>query len=201
VKRFVASLMLGMVAVATTALGDAIQKWLTPDGFLYFGDRPPKGSTLVETYPDTPSLPATVVSSDLAALSEAAADGRDIIRRREEARKAERQADAARELRVAEIEASQIGAYDSAPFWFVTGGISPCRFGASCGDDFRFFGRRVPHAHDRLLPKSRFLARRQFFSSQGTSGHLHFYRKVPSHPRLAPAQPSTRHLSARFGGR
>jgi hypothetical protein len=135
VKRLVASVTVGLIAFAAVALADAIQKWRTPDGSLYFGDRPPAGSTLVETYPDTPALPATVVSSDVADLSQAAADGRDIIRRREAAREAERQADAARETRMAEIEASQGDSYADEPFWFITSTIPPCRFGGPCTRD------------------------------------------------------------------
>jgi hypothetical protein len=156
VNRLVATVTLGLIAVAAVAVADAIQKWRTPGGSLYFGDRPPSGSTLLDTYPDTPALPATVVSSDLAAFSQAAADGRDIIRRREVAREAERQADAVREARIAEIEASQVDAYTSAPFWFTTGTVSPCRFGAPCGHDhFRFPRQQARHDvrfHNQFFP-------------------------------------------------
>jgi hypothetical protein len=120
VKRLVASAVLGLIAIAAVAAADAIQKWRTPEGALYFGDRPPVGSTLLDTYADTPAPPATVVSSDVASLSQAAADGREIIRRREASREAERQADAAREARMAEIAAMQVGEYVPAPSWFIT---------------------------------------------------------------------------------
>jgi hypothetical protein len=224
VKRFVASVTLGLVAFAAAALGDAIQKWQTPDGSLYFGDRPPKGSTLVETYADTPALPATVVSSDQAALSQAAADGRDIIRRREAARETERQADAARELRMAGIEPSQIGGYDSAPFWFITGGVVPCGFGEPCGHDFRFSRRPVPHDmrnhffpnneffpnnhfffENQFFPSKPFFPSKRFFPSKQVFRNNHFFPKMSSQFRFAlappPAPRRSFQMSARFGGR
>jgi hypothetical protein len=198
----------GLLAVAAAALGDAIQKWRTPDGSLYFGDRPPTGSTLLETYPDTPASPATVVSSDLAALSQAAADGRDIIRRREASREAERQAEAARDTRMAEIEASQIDQYGSAPFWFITGGVSPCRFGEPCGhDDFGFHHRKAPHeVHNHFFPSNHFFRGKHFFPSN------HFaFPNNPFSPKMfppfrpaparAPAARSSFQMSARLGGR
>ena len=194
-NRFVACVTFGLLAVAAVALGDAIQKWQTPDGSLYFGDRPPTGSTLLETYPDTPAPPATVVASDPAALSQAAADGRDIIRRREASREAERQADAARETRMAEIEASQIDEYDSAPFWFITGGVSPCRFGEPCGHDrFRFPRRQAPHD-----------VRNHFFPNNHFFRNNHFFPKTFPPFRFAPAPPPAPRrsfqMSARLGGR
>jgi hypothetical protein len=168
-------------------MGDAIQKWRTPDGSLYFGDRPPTGSTLIDTYPDTPAPPATVVSSDQGALSQAAADGRDIIRRREASREAERQADAAREARMAEIDATQVDAYNSAPFWFGTGEVFPCRFGAPCDHHhFRFPRRRATHE-----------VRNHFFPND------HLFPKVfpPFRPAPAPAARRSFQMSARLGGR
>src|SRR5205085_3631371 len=121
---------------------DAIQKWRTPAGSLYFGDHPPPGSTLVETYAETPTAPADTVipDADGATLSRAAADGREIIRRRQEERAAERKEDAEREARAAEIAASQQSYDDSAPYWFITSTVTPCRFG-NC-----FHGHR--HHHD-----------------------------------------------------
>jgi hypothetical protein len=217
VKRFVAIMTLGVVSFGAVALADAIQKWQTPDGSLYFGDRPPQGSTLVETYADTPALPATVVSPDPASLSQAAADGRDIIRRREAAREGERLADAARQLRIAEIEASQIAGYDSAPFWFITGGTL-CGFGEPCGLDLRFPRRHVPHemrAHgfpnnqffpsNHFFHKSKFFPSKQFFRSNQVSRNKHFFPKMSSQFRFAPALPAAPRrsfqMSARFGGR
>src|SRR5262249_25003224 len=82
-KQLVISATIGLIAIAGVAAADAIQKWRTPDGSFYFGDRPPTGSTLLATYPDTPASPASVGSSNGASLSQAAADGRDIIRGRE----------------------------------------------------------------------------------------------------------------------
>jgi hypothetical protein len=110
---------------------DAIQKWRTPSGSFYFGDHPPSGSTLVETYADTPKLQAETVipEAESATLSQAAADGRDIIRRRQEERAAERKADAEREARAAEVAANQQSYDASAPFWFITSTVTPCRFG------------------------------------------------------------------------
>jgi hypothetical protein len=194
------SLTLGLVAVAAAAMGDAIQKWQTPDGSLYFGDRPPKGSTLVETYADTPALPTTVGTGGLA-LSQAAADGRDIIRRREAERNAERQADTARELGLAEIEASQIGGYYSVPFWF-TGGIAPCRFGEPCGRDSRFVGRHVPRdANNHFFFKNSFISDTRFLSGPHVFGSHPFFPKASSQLRLAPALPHARQTSSGFGGR
>jgi len=208
VKRLVASVTLAVVACAAAALGDAIQKWQTPDGALYFGDRPPKGSTLVETYADTPVPPATAVSSDQAALSQAAADGRDIIRRREAVREAERQADAARELRMAQIEASQIDGYDSAPFWFITGGFVPCRFGEPCGHDIRFFRRDVSDnirhpffLKNRFFPSNAFFPRRRFFPGHQFFRNDHLLPRTPTQFRFGPAPAPRRspQMSARFG--
>jgi hypothetical protein len=218
VKHLVASVTLGLVAFAAAALGDAIQKWQTPEGSWYFGDRPPKGSTLVETYADTPSLPVTAVSSDAAALSQAAAEGRDIIRRREAAREAERLADTARELRMAEIEASQIDGYGSAPFWFITGGVVPCRFGEPCGRDLRFPGGHVPHdmgnhffpndhffLKNQFFPTSHFFPRNRFFPRNQLFRKNPFFPGMSSHLRSAPAPSQAPRrsfqMSARFGGR
>jgi hypothetical protein len=209
VKRFVASVILGVVALAAAALGDAIQKWKTPDGSLYFGDRPPKGSVLVETYADTPALPATVVSSEPDALSQAAADGREIIRQREAAREAERQAEAARELRMAEIEASQVDGYGSSPFWFTTGGVVPCLFGEPCGRDFRFSHHFPGDMRNQFFLKNRFFAsnaffpRKRFFPGNQVFRNDHFFPRTSTQFRFRPA-PSHRRsfqMSARFGGR
>jgi hypothetical protein len=217
VKRLVASVTLGLVAFAAAALGDAIQKWQTPEGSWYFGDRPPKGSTLVETYADPPPPPVPAVSSDAAALSQAAADGRDIIRRREAAREAERQADAARELRLAEIEASQSDGYGSAPFWFITGGVIPCRFGEPCGHDLRFPGRHVRHdmrnhffpnnhffLKNQFFPTNQFFPRKRFFPRNQVFRDNPFFPEMSSRLRFAPATQAPRRsfqMSARFGGR
>jgi len=132
--RFVLVLTLCVVGAAAIVSADAIQKWRAPDGSLYFGDHPPSGSTLVGTYADAPTSPSASVIPDAesATLSRAAADGREIIRQRQEERAAERKADAQREARAAEIAASQQSYDDSAPFWFITSTVTPCRFGDAC---------------------------------------------------------------------
>jgi len=153
-KRTSLVLTLCAVGLASLAYADAIQKWRTPGGSFYFGDHPPPGSTLVETYADTPSsAPVTVIPApETATFSQAAADGRAIIRRREEERAAERRAEAEREARAAEIEARQ-QSYDE-PYWFITSTVSPpCRFGEPC------FEPRHHHHHRRFDdgPAQRFL--------------------------------------------
>jgi hypothetical protein len=58
-------LLAGVVFTSTVADAQAIQKWKTPDGKLYFGDRPPAGSTKIgeegsnelpagESFPESP---------------------------------------------------------------------------------------------------------------------------------------------------
>ena len=144
-KRLAVALTVGLIACAALVSADAIQKWRTPDGSLYFGDRPPPGATLLATYPETAAAPITVIPTDeIAELSRAAADGRDIIRRREEERAADRRVDEEREARQAELAAR--ASYDDAqPFWFITSTVTPCRIGDSCfhhrpGDHHRFHG-------------------------------------------------------------
>jgi hypothetical protein len=146
-KRLAFVVTLCVVGAAAVASADAIQKWRAPDGSLYFGDHPPHGSTLVETYADSPTTPAvtTIPSAETATLSRAAEDGREIIRRRQEERAAERKADDEREARNAEIAANQQYYDDSAPYWFITSTLTPCRF----GDCFRGHRQHVPGGHDR----------------------------------------------------
>lgn len=123
-----------LLALASVAGADGIQKWRTPSGSLYFGDRPPAGSTLVETYADTPPAPQTapVAPSEDSSLSKAAADGREIIRRREEARAEQRRADQEREAREAEAAAA-VPVYDSSYPWYIaTTDVAPCRVGDNC---------------------------------------------------------------------
>jgi hypothetical protein len=140
-KQLMTSATIGLMAIAAVAAADAIQKWRTPDGSFYFGDRPPRGSTLLDTYPDTPAPPASVGPSDVASLSQAAADGRDIIRRREAERAAEEQADRASEMRTAGIETGQIDDYG-----FISSTVSPCRIGEHCIDGHRRGDHQ--HSHD-----------------------------------------------------
>jgi len=144
-KRLAVALTVGLIACSALVSAEAIQKWRTPDGSLYFGDHPPPGATLLATYPETASAPITVIPTDeIAKLSQAAADGRDIIRRREEERAADRRVEEEREARQAELEAR--ASYDDAqPFWFITSTVTPCRIGDSCfhhrpGDHHRFHG-------------------------------------------------------------
>jgi hypothetical protein len=142
---------------ALTADADAIQKWRTPSGALYFGDRPPAGSTLVETFADSPRASSLEPSVTAADLSREAAEGRDIIRRREEERVAERQREAERE-RAEEQEASVEPVYGS-PGWFVETS-PPCVFG-DCFDRFDRYDRydrggRWHRADRQLGPDPRF---------------------------------------------
>jgi hypothetical protein len=144
-KRLAVALTVGLIACSALVSAEAIQKWRTPDGSLYFGDHPPSGATLLATYPETASAPITVIPTDeIAKLSQAAADGRDIIRRREEERAADRRVDEEREARQAEL-AAQASYDDAQPFWFITSTVTPCRIGDSCfhhrpGDHHRFHG-------------------------------------------------------------
>src|ERR1051325_7539006 len=141
--KLAAALTLALCGLTAVASADAIQKWRTPSGSFYFGDHPPQGSALVQTYPDTGASAVTVVPSD-AAFSQAAADGREIMRQREAERAESRRADTEREARQAEIDAR--ASYDSDyPFWFLTSTVSPCR----CGDDCSHQGHHPHHGDDR----------------------------------------------------
>lgn len=80
------SLAIALLSVAASANADLIREWRTPAGQLYFGDRPPAGSALLATIADGP--PSAGGGDD--ALARAAADGREIMRRRAAAREAER---------------------------------------------------------------------------------------------------------------
>ena len=137
-----------LFGLAEVAGADGIQKWRIPGGGLYFGDHPPAGSTLVDTYADTPAAePAVPVSasepppsaapSAETDLSKAAAEGREIIRRREEARAEQRRTDQEREAREAEAAAAA-PVYDSGyPWYIVTTNVAPCRVGEPCFRDPR----------------------------------------------------------------
>jgi hypothetical protein len=128
--------VVALLGLASAAGADAIQKWRTPSGGIYFGDRPPSGSTLVETYADTapaaaPAPPAVAPASADAGLSEAAAQGREIIRQREERRAEERRADQEREARQA-AAAAAAPVYTDDPTWWIATGVAPCRAGENC---------------------------------------------------------------------
>jgi hypothetical protein len=128
----VVAVLLGLVSLAGA---DAIQKWRTPSGSFYFGDHPPAGSTLVDTYADTPpapSAPADIVPSSAdPGLSAAAAEGREIIRQRQEQRAEEQRADQEREAREAEAAAAA-PIYTDDPTWWIATGVAPCRVGENC---------------------------------------------------------------------
>jgi hypothetical protein len=112
------ALLFGCFALAASARADAIQKWRTPGGSLYFGDRPPLGSTLLDTIADgeAAATPApTTVESD---LSRAAADGREIMRRRAAERAEERRLDAERAARLEVLEAAD-QQLDGLPFLII----------------------------------------------------------------------------------
>jgi len=144
-RRLALAAIIGFLGWTALASGEAIQKWRTPAGSLFFGDHPPPGSTLLATYPDTASPPITVIPGEMASFSQAAADGREIIRRREEERAAEHRADAEREASQAAVEArTNYDAFE--PFWFISSTVSPCRFGDSCFDHDR------GHHHHQHFP-------------------------------------------------
>jgi hypothetical protein len=125
-----------LLGPASLAGADAIQKWRTPSGSFYFGDHPPAGSTLVDTYADT--APAAAPAADVVpssadpGLSQAAAEGREIIRQRQERRDEEQRADQERAARQAEAAAAA-PIYTDDPTWWIATGVAPCRVGESCG--------------------------------------------------------------------
>jgi hypothetical protein len=151
-KTWLVPMAAALFGLAEVAGADGIQKWRTPGGSLYFGDHPPAGSTLVDTYADTPPAvpvsasepPAAAAPSTETELSKAAAEGRDIIRRREEARAEQRRADQERQAREAEAAAAAAAAplYDTGYPWYIaTTNVAPCRVGESCRDPRRNHGR------------------------------------------------------------
>jgi hypothetical protein len=83
-------LVLTFVAVASVANADVIRKWQTPQGTLHLGDNPPPGSVLLETIEFADSAPAAEPPVETDALARAAAEGREIIRRRAAERQVER---------------------------------------------------------------------------------------------------------------
>jgi hypothetical protein len=144
--RLVTVALGGLSLLALTAYADAIQSWRTPSGSLYFGDHPPAGSTLITTYADSPRESEIDTSSTASDLSREAAEGREIMRRRDEQRMAERQ----REL---EEDQRQQAAYVEPAYWdqpyWIAGTSIPCTVGVDCVDHIHDHHHRdhVDHHH------------------------------------------------------
>lgn len=136
-----------ILAITACARADAIQKWQAPDGSLYFGDRPPSGSTLLETIPDSPTRETIAAPEIDSELTKAAAEGREIIRQRESARAEERKADAERAERFEAASASFEPDYGFLPYIFVDSFPRGCASGAPCFDGHH--GNRFPN-HDHV---------------------------------------------------
>ena len=112
-----------VLAFATVAAAEAIPKWRTPDGRLHFGDRPPAGSVLVETIEFTEAeAPAAEAAPEPAAdddLARAAAEGREIMRRRAAERAADRSRRAAERPEASdEPEQNLVVITSHDPFWW-----------------------------------------------------------------------------------
>ena len=190
-------LALGSVSLlALTAYADAIQSWRTPNGSLYFGDHPPPGSTLLTTYADSPRESAIDTPSAAADLAREAAQGREIIRRRDEQRMAERQRELEEEERqqAAYLEPGY-GYYE--PYWIV-GTSVPCTVGVDCIDHGHHHGDRGDHHHSHIHDPG-FLQR-----AQGKHGPPPQARVGGGAMRPAPAPPVVRVAPApaapRLGG-
>jgi len=92
--RKLAMIVIGMsLTLAAPAPADAIRKWRTPDGKLYFGDRPPAGSKLLGMIESTERVETVdVPPPDPVPRKPGAAEaGAEISRRRAAEREAERE--------------------------------------------------------------------------------------------------------------
>jgi hypothetical protein len=134
-------LVLWACLLAASAGAETIPIWRTPEGRLHLGDRPPEGSALVEVaaFPDAPSPTGSPQGED--ALARAAADGREIIRRRAEERRAER-------ARAAEAETREEEPRSREPLWIVVTTLHALPPPTRLGCDVPFFPstRRVSDA-------------------------------------------------------
>ena len=100
-KRLLLLLLLATTAIPAFAGTDVFQKWRTPQGTLYIGDRPPAGSVLLERVELTASEGSAVASAadSTSVISDAAAHGREIMRLRAAEREAARNRELERALR------------------------------------------------------------------------------------------------------
>jgi hypothetical protein len=96
-----AILLLALMAGPAFAGTDVFQKWRTPEGTLYIGDRPPAGSVLLETIELTASEGSAVANAadSTSVVGDAAAHGREIMRLRAAEREAARNRELERSLR------------------------------------------------------------------------------------------------------
>ena len=149
-RNIIVAFGLGCVlGVAGAVHADAIQEWRTPSGTLYFGDHPPAGSILLETYADSPPPTVTVASVDDAGLAQAAAEGREIIRRREAERADARKEEAERVLRESTDESGE-------PDFLFVSVSRPCFFGLPCFLGGRDHHRDRHHGHHGFFNEDRF---------------------------------------------
>jgi hypothetical protein len=108
VMRIWKPIAVAILAIASLAAADPIGKWRQPDGSLYLGNHPPAGSVLLETLeigaPVAETDESVIASAD---LQSAAADGREIMRRRAIEREAVRARDLEKERWAEEHEANE----------------------------------------------------------------------------------------------
>ena len=96
-KRLALLLLLAATAIPAFAGTDVFQKWRTPEGTLYIGDRPPAGSVLLERIELTANETSRADSTNV--ITDAAAHGREIMRLRAAEREAARNRELERSLR------------------------------------------------------------------------------------------------------